>query len=184
MSRQRTALVASCLAILALPGCKNPDAPIANHNTPQAQGPANAGEPTSPAPPSPASQAPTDVQSEPERALAAFAERYANWSYRTLTADQRTLAAISVGAARLTEQQAAARSQADSTIARGRIENRGRVISIARNLASGTQWVIVTREQTSGNSEYEGLGASYHVTIAALAAVPGGYAVSQWLPQS
>ena len=45
-------------------------------------------------------------------------------------------------------------------------------------------WTIVTREQTSGAGEYEGLPAAYHVTLAKLAAVGGGYAVSEWLPQS
>jgi hypothetical protein len=44
--------------------------------------------------------------------------------------------------------------------------------------------VIVTREQTGGDSQYEGLAAAYHVTIAKLASVPGGYAVEQWLPES
>ena len=38
------------------------------------------------------------------RRIAAFAELYVNWTYRTLTAHQRTLAAMSVGAARLSEQ--------------------------------------------------------------------------------
>ncbi len=45
-------------------------------------------------------------------------------------------------------------------------------------------WVIVTREQTGGDTQYEGLPAAYHVTLAKLASVPGGYAVSEWLPQS
>jgi hypothetical protein len=45
-------------------------------------------------------------------------------------------------------------------------------------------WVIVTREQTGGDTQYEGLPAAYHVTLAQLARVPDGYAVSQWLPQN
>ncbi|HEX4188580.1 MAG TPA: hypothetical protein VHY83_11835 [Solirubrobacteraceae bacterium] len=184
MSRQQRTALAVCLAALALTGCANPDAPTATDQDPHSRGPANAGEPAPPPAPSPSSQAPAAVQPTPHGALAAFAARYVNWSYRTLARDQQTLAAISVGAAKLTEQQAAARSQADSTIARSRVQNRGEVISIAGDEASSKQWVIVTREQTGGSSEYEGLGASYHVTLAALAAVPGGYAVSQWSPQS
>ena len=47
------------------------------------------------------------------------------------------------------------------------------------------QWVIVTREQTGGNSQYNGLQAAYHVTLAALQHLPDGrWAVSEWLPQS
>ncbi len=80
--------------------------------------------------------------------------------------------------------QAAASSRGDTTIARGHIYNRGQIVSIARDLTAADSWVIVTREQTGGDSQYEGLPAAYHVTIAQLAGVPGGYAVEQWLPQS
>jgi hypothetical protein len=109
---------------------------------------------------------------------------YVNWTYRTLSEDQQALARSSVGAARLSEQQAAAQSRNDTAIIRGRVWNRGQTISIAPDLGAPGTWVVVTREQTGGNSEYEGLPAQYHVTLAKLAALPGGYAVEQWLPQS
>jgi hypothetical protein len=118
------------------------------------------------------------------KALAAFARLYTNWTYRTLSSDQQTLAAMSVGAARLSEREAAASSRDDTTIARGRIYNRGEIVSIARDLVRSESWVIVTREQTGGDTQYERLPAAYHVTIARLARVQGGYAVAQWLPQS
>jgi hypothetical protein len=124
------------------------------------------------------------VQTTPQRALATYATRYINWSYQTLTADQDALALSAVGAARLAEQQAAAQSHGDTAIARGQIWNRGQTISIAQDLGAPGSWVVVTREQTGGNTEYEGLPASYHVTLAKLATLPGGYAVAQWLPQS
>ncbi|HMH48155.1 MAG TPA: hypothetical protein VK538_10630, partial [Solirubrobacteraceae bacterium] len=91
---------------------------------------------------------------------------------------------MSVGAARLAEQQAAASSHGDTTIARGHIWNSGQIVSIANDRAETGAWAIVTREQTGGSTQYEGLPASYHVTIARLARVPGGYAVSEWLPQN
>jgi hypothetical protein len=180
------ALIPVCLlaATLALTGCTNPDAPSTARSTQSSASVGNPGEPAAPPPPSPSAQAPTDVRPTPAKALAAFAQLYVNWSYRTLSADQGTLAAISVGAARLSERQAAASSRGDTTIAAGHIWNSGEVISIARDLASAGAWVIVTRERTGGNTQYEGLPAAYHVTIAALANVPGGYAVSQWQPQS
>ncbi len=145
----------------------------------------NPGEPPAPPPPAPASQAPTRVRSTPAGAIAQFATLYMNWTWRTLAAHERELAALSVGAARLSEQQAAAAAVGDSTIAQSRVVNSGQIVSIARSLTNPEQWVIVTREQTGGNSQYDGLGASYHVTLAELAQLNnGGWTVSQWLPQT
>jgi hypothetical protein len=182
--RATVALVLVLVAAGALVGCSNPDSPGASSTATSRPAPANAGEPSAPPPASPASQAPFGVQPSTQRALADYAHRYTNWTYRSLTEDQRALARSSVGAARLAEQQASARSRNDAAIARGQVWNRGQTISINRDLAAPGMWVVVTREQTGGNTEYEGLPASYHVTLAKLAAVPGGYAVGQWLPQS
>jgi hypothetical protein len=172
------------LATVALAGCTNPDAPTAGQNTTSTVSPQNLGEPPAPAPLTPAAQAPAGVQPTPAKALAAFSQLYTNWTYRTLSSNQQTLAAMSVNPARLVEQQDAASSQADTTITRGHIYNTGQIISIAPDVAQPNTWVIVTREQTGGSTEYAGLPAAYHVTLAQLARVPGGYAVSQWLPQN
>lgn len=185
-SARRKGVSAACLVavVVALAGCSNPDAPGAASKTTSTSSPQNAGEPPAPAPSSPTSQVPVGVQSTPSAALAAFSRSYSNWTYRTLTEHQRTLAAMSVGAARLAEQQAAASSRADTTIARGHIWNSGQIVSIAGDLAEPGTWAILTREQTGGSTQYEGLPASFHVTLARLARVSGGYAVSEWLPQS
>lgn len=184
---RQTAPIAACLLTIAvvLAGCSNPDAPSTGSATTPTTSPQNAGEPQAPLPASPAAQAPAKVQSTPSAALAAFSGLYSNWTYRTLTNDQRRLAAMSVGSARLAEQQAATSSKADTTIARGHIWNSGQILSIASDRAKDGTWVIVTREQTGGSTQYEGLPASYHVTLARLAHVPDrGYAVSEWLPQN
>jgi hypothetical protein len=124
------------------------------------------------------------VRSTPAGAITQFATLYINWTWRTLAAHERELAALSVGPARLSEQQAAAAAIGDGTIAQGRVYNSGQIISIARSLTNPKQWVIVTREQTGGNSQYDGLQASYHVTLAELAQLKsGGWTVSEWLPQ-
>jgi hypothetical protein len=179
-------LSAACLAVLviALAGCSNPDAPSTGQRTSSTISPQNEGEPPAPPPTPLASQAPLDVQHTPTAALTLFSRLYSNWTYRTLTADQRTLATISVGTARLAEQQAAASSQADTTIARGHIWNSAQIVSIASDQTQPGMWAIVTREQTGGDAQYEGLPASYHITLARLTHVPGGYAVSEWLPQN
>ena len=88
------------------------------------------------------------------------------------------------GAARLAEQQAAAAAGRDSEIASTHVYNRGQIISIAPSRTRARQWVIVTREQTGGNAQYDGLQPSWHVTLAQLAHLPNGYAISQWLPQN
>jgi len=181
-SRILTVTVAVTLALVAS-GCSNPDATGAG----QAQSPSaaqNAGEPPAPPPATASGQAPTHVQATPQQALAAFAQLYTNWSYKTLSATQRTLAAMAVGPARLAERQAAATSAADSTIPQGHIENTGQLVGVARDLSRPGLWVIVTREQTSGSTQYEGLPASYHVTLARVQPVAGGWSVEEWLPQS
>jgi hypothetical protein len=171
-------------ALLALSGCTNPDAPAATTGTAPTSSPQNAGELPAPAPPSPSAQAPAGVQATPAAAVEAFARLYVNWTYRTLIGNQRWLAAMSVGPARLAEQQAAAASRADTTIARGHIYNTGQIVSVAPERSDTGTWVIVTREQTGGDSEYQGLQAAYHVTLAKLAHIPQGYVVESWLPQS
>jgi pyruvate/2-oxoglutarate dehydrogenase complex dihydrolipoamide acyltransferase (E2) component len=185
-SRPLRGPIAVCLlsGVLALAGCTNPDAPSAGPHTTSTASPQNAGEQPAPAPASPTAQEPADVQPTPAKALTGFSRLYSNWTYRTLTSDQRALAAMSVGAARLAEQQAEASSEADTTIARGRIWNSGQIVSIATDVSRPGTWDIVTREQTGGSTEYEGLPAAYHVTLARLARVPDGFAVSEWLPQS
>jgi len=179
------ALIPVCVALaaVALAGCTNPDAPSPVQGA-STLSPQNTGEPPAPAPPAPTAQTPAGVQPTPAKALAAFSGLYTNWTYRTLSSNQQRLAAMSVAAARLAEQQAAASSRADTTITRGHIYNSGEILSIAPDVPRPGTWVIVTREQTGGDTQYEGLPATYHVTLAQLAHAPGGYAVSQWSPEN
>jgi hypothetical protein len=181
---QALALIVLALAPPLLCGCTNPDAPSTTASEERAGSPQNTGEPQAPPPPSSTAQTPSAVQKTPVEALEAFARLYVNWTYRTLTSNQHQLAAMAVGPARLAEQQAAASSRADTTIARAHIYNTGKIVSIAPDRAHTGMWVIVTREQTVGGSEYQGLPAAYHVTIAKLTNVPQGFAVAEWSPQS
>lgn len=58
------------------------------------------------------------------------------------------------------------------------------MIAVARDRTRGGTWVVVTRERNVGGGEYEGLPAALHVTLAKVELVPGGWAASEWLPQS
>jgi hypothetical protein len=177
-------LTAIALAAAALTGCQNPDAPPTTSPTATNSSPRNAGEPEALSAPTPAAQGPVSVKATQMGAIEAFSSLYANWTYKTLTEHQRALAAMAVGAARLSERQAAASSQSDGTIARGHIYNHAQIISISPDRTRAGWWVIVTHERTGGNANYQGLPASYHVTLTQLAIITGGYAVEQWLPQS
>jgi hypothetical protein len=176
--------MAPILLAVAFGGCANPDAPQPTRGSGEESRVANAGEPNAPPPPAASSFTAADARPTAAQALSAFALLYVNWSYRDLTREQRTLAAISLGAARTAEQQAAASSATDATLKTAHLANSGAVVSVARDRGQASLWVVVTREQTSGWGDYEGLPAAYHVTLARVASVPGGYAVSEWLPQS
>jgi hypothetical protein len=178
-------VLAGVLIVFGLTGCSDPYAARpAGGAQPLSAGVQNGGEPRAPAPRQAGAPAPLDVQRTPQGAIALFASRYSNWSYRTLAREQLALAAISVGAARLSERQAAASTSADSTLARAHIANSGTVISVSADLARAEWWVLVTRERTSGGGEYAGLAPGFHVTLVQVAAVPGGWAVSQWLAEN
>ncbi len=169
---------------LALTGCTNPDAAPSKAASSPAVSPGGRGEPAAPAPIPPGRQLAREPRASPREALDAFAEVYVNWSYQNLAARQRLLAANSVGPARIAERQAAAASTSDPAIRRGQIRNSGRVLAIAPDTIRRGYWVITTLERTSGNTEYHGLPAGYHVTLARVAEIHYGYAVSEWLPQS
>jgi hypothetical protein len=180
-----TALIGLAIVAATLVGCTNPDAASTTARSGRTGASVqNAGEPAAPRAPASGTQAPLAVQRTASEAAAVFAALYVNWTYRTLVAHQRTLAAMAVGAAQLSERQAAASAQHDATIAVGHIYNRGQVADVARDALRSGWWAIVTRERTGGNAQYEGLSAAYHVTLAQVVPVPGGYAVAQWLPQS
>ena len=184
MRAPRAALAATLACAVALTGCTNPYAVTSASSSAPSVSRGGPGELPAPAPPPPDAQSPRHPRASPREALLAFAELYVNWDYRTLTAHQRTLAEMSVGSARAAEQQAAATSSGDPAIRSGQIHNSGRVAAVAPDATRAGWWVITTLERTSGSTQYQGIPAGYHVTLARLVRVDGDYAVSEWLPQS
>jgi hypothetical protein len=192
--RTTAGVLAALAAMVAIGGCGIND-PYTRANTPTnarraspaASGPAaaqNPGESPAPPPPTAQTQKPRTTAGTPEQAIRQFALLFVNWTWRTLAPHLRELAAISVGAARLAQQQAAAAQGRDSEIAATHVYNRGQIVSIAPSQTQPGEWVVVTREQTGGNSQYDGLQPSWHVTLAKLVNLSSGYSISQWLPQN
>lgn len=129
--------------------------------------------------------APTTLAPSPSVALRRYALAYVNWSASGLPARERQLAGIAVGAARLAAQQTAAAAGGAAALAADHVANHGAVVAIAAGEGVDRgRWVIVTEEQTTGSGPYAGLPPGPHVTLAQVARLPGGWAVSVWLPLS
>ena len=117
----------------------------------------------------------------PEVALERYAELYVNWTAADVTARQRELASISLGQARVQALQAAASAAADTQLLESRVANSGTVVAITHGQGPAAgDWVIVTREQTTGQGDYAGLPPTLHVIYAQLIATPHGWIVIRW----
>ncbi len=129
--------------------------------------------------------APGAAAGTPQAALERYGTLWCNWTAANVSLRQRELAAISLGQARAQALQAAASLQADSTLAKSQVANSGQVVAITPALTdTGGDWVVVTRERTTGQGDYQGLPATLHVTYAQLTHTPAGFVVSLWAPQT
>ncbi len=118
-------------------------------------------------------------------AVLRYAALYVNWTACDLRARQRQLARLSVGAARLQALQEAASAPADRALRASHVANHGQVISAQPGSGPAVgRWVIVTREQTTGQGSYHGLPAQLHVTYAITTRTRQGWEVSLWSPQT
>ena len=125
------------------------------------------------------------VASSPQLALRRYALAYVNWRASDLRAREQQLAAMSVGAAKLTAQQEAAARSGAATLTASHVANSGQVVAIARGEGPGTgQWLIVTLEHTTGTGPYAGLPPGVHITFARVREIGGGWVVSAWDPAS
>jgi hypothetical protein len=121
----------------------------------------------------------------PTSALARYAHLYVNWTASDVADHETKLASISLGSARAQALQAAASYRHDSTLSRSEVANTGTVIAITRGEgAAASDWVVVTRETTTGKGDYEGLPAELHVTYAQLTKTATGWVISSWSPQT
>lgn len=120
-----------------------------------------------------------------DAALQRYATLYTNWNAAQLPAVQHQLAGISLGQARVQAEQAAASAARDTLLTRSHVHNSGQIIAITKGQqAARGSWVLVTREQTTGQGNYTGLPPTLHVIYARLTDTPQGWLVSTWLPQN
>jgi hypothetical protein len=117
----------------------------------------------------------------PEAALERYGELYINWTAADVAARQRELAAISLGQAKAQALQAAASASRDTQLLKSRVANGGSVVAITRGRGPAAgEWVLVTREQTTGQGDYAGLPPTLHVVYAQLTAAANGWIVTRW----
>jgi hypothetical protein len=200
MSRQRAAAALLGLALAGCGGSVRVSAPLGRsiaagppRPAPVAPTPAPVGDPpaerggTIPA----GAQAAEDsvsragVAHSPQLALRRYALAYVNWHASGLREREQHLVAMSIGAAKLMEEQTtAARSGATALIV-SHVANSGQVVAIAPGEGPGAErWVIVTEEHTTGTGRYAGLPPAPHVTLAQVRHLDGGWVVSAWNPAS
>jgi hypothetical protein len=129
--------------------------------------------------------APKSLAPSPQIALRRYALAYTNWHASSLTAHERELASLAIGAARLVAEQVAASGSEAASLATSHVQNKGLVLAIARGQGPVRgQWVVVTQEQTTGTGSCAGLPSSLHVTLARTVYLGKGWAVSERSPRS
>lgn len=164
--------LAALLIAGELAGCAGIADPYQTHSTaarttstPEATTPVDAGDPTPERNGTVRPRAQTTInrlssgaaRTSPQQALTRYALLYTNWTAAHVAADQRQLAAISLGQARAQALQAAASLARDPDLTNSAVSNTGSVVAItAGQGAAAGLWVLVTREQTTGKGDYEG----------------------------
>jgi len=184
MRKGSRGLALACVMMMAplLAGCGLASSSSPPSEQQAARTPASPGEREGTAPAEQQS-APVTPASSARAAVERFADGYMNWSYNTLASDQQRLAASAVGEARASELQARQQTERDTALRRGRVFNSGTVVTASLVTGSADVFACVTREQTGGEGEYAALAAAYHVALATVQRVPGGWAVSAWRPE-
>jgi hypothetical protein len=124
-------------------------------------------------------------RASPQAAIDRYAALYVNWTAAGVAANQRRLAAISLGQARAQARQAATSLARDPELTNRSVSNTGTVVAIApgQGAAAGL-WVIVTREQTTGKGDYAGLPPTLHIIYAKLTRTANGLVVTRWQPEN
>ncbi len=184
--RKLAVLITIALAI-TVAGCRDPYASRSARQPAQAtSGPANM--PGDDVRPGPAAGPPPAAPQCPARsarlAARAFATRWANWDWRNVARQQRTLARFTVGELARSLRANAGSARSDATLARDKPGSRGTVAALQLNSqgprAAG---IVVTHEQTYTNGRADLGGQRYGVYRIRLHRHRDRWGVSAWEPQ-
>lgn len=120
----------------------------------------------------------------PRLAARAFATRWANWGWRNVVRQQRTLARLAVGELARQLRANAASARIDATLARDKPGSRGTVAALQLARAgSRAAGIVVTQEQTYTDGRADLGGQRYRVYRIRLHRHRDGWGVSAWEPQ-
>ncbi len=177
--RRSAVLVAACVLVC---GCGGATGPAGGRRSRVAVAQSTHEYPS----PKPPPQIASSTSSDAVGAVRSFASAYINWTADTVTADMRGLAARSIGQARSALELAAAQTASDYQLQQGGISNSGTVEAVAPMASAPDQYIVVTRESTtaSNTTAYQGLRPAWHVAIATVSHVQGGWVVSGWQPEN
>lgn len=123
-------------------------------------------------------------QDTPEAAARAFAQNWANWTWKSFEENRRELAALATGA--YLGELTAPSDQPEEDLARLRPYRRGRIEALQLRPGSGRQRsaVVVLREQQRFEGSPADDGYRWVVYLATLRRIRGGWLVAAWEEQS
>ena len=125
------------------------------------------------------------VASTPQLALRHYALTYINWRAGGLAERERQLAAMSIGTAKLTDEQTATARSATAALIANDVANTGQIVATTPGQGPYLgEWVVVTLEHTTGAGAYAGLPTAPHITLAHVHRLDGGWVVSAWNPKN
>jgi hypothetical protein len=178
VSRSAAAVIATSVLIAGCGGAR----PVGGQRSKLAEAQATHEYPS----PKPPSEAVAATSPNAVAAVSSFASAYINWTADTVAADMRALARRSIGQARSALELTAAQTASDYELQRGGISNSGQVEAVAPLPSGPDQFLVVTRESTAATNTtaYDGLRPAWHVAIATVSNVLGGWVVSGWQPES
>jgi hypothetical protein len=113
-----------------------------------------------------------------------FAERWVNWSWRDVAAQQRALADLADAPYAAQLRADAAHAGVDRSLFRARPFQAGRIVAIViRANGRRRSAVVVTHERSFTDGVEDAGGARYRVYLASLVRHETGWRVHAWQPQ-